>query len=101
MTNPFTSPPFPPPGEQYDPERLTDILLALEAPQHVMAWLQNHFDGVQPLAFLAPEAREALGNRFDRLAVNIPRLVITSLGERLRVTGFDGGGGGAVGAGGV
>lgn len=90
MTDPFISPPFPPLGELYDPERLTDILLALEAPQHVMAWLQNHFDGVQPLAFLAPEAREALGNRFDRLAVNIPRLAVTSIGERLRVTGFDG-----------
>jgi hypothetical protein len=90
MTNPFASPPFPPPGDQYDPERLTNIVLALEAVQHTFAWLQNHFDGVQPLAFLAPEASAALGARFDRLAVNIPRLVVTSIAERLRITGFDG-----------
>ena len=90
MTNPFTSPPFPPPGDQHDPERLTNILLALEAPQHWFAWLTDHYDGVHPLSFLAPEARQALGSRFDRLAVNIPRLVITSIAERLRLTGFDG-----------
>jgi hypothetical protein len=90
MSNPFTSPPFPPPGDAYDPERLTNIILALEAPQHWFAWLSDHYDGVHPLSFLAPEAREALGRRFDRLAVNIPRLVITSIAERLRLTGFDG-----------
>lgn len=90
VTNPFTSPPFPPVGEQYDPERLTDILLALDAPQHWMVWLQNHFDGLSRVAFMAPEARVELGDRFDRLVVNIPRLAITSLVERLRVSGFGG-----------
>lgn len=90
LTNPLTSPPFPSPGDQHDPERLTNILLALEAPQHILVWLQQHYDGLSPLAFLSPEARQALGNRFDRLAVNIPRLVVTSIAERLRITGFDG-----------
>ena len=59
MTNPFTSPPFPPPGDQYDPERLTNIILALGAVQHTLVYLQNHFDGTNPLAFLAPEAADA------------------------------------------
>ena len=90
MTNPFTSPPFPPPGDQHDPERLTNIILALEAVQHTLVYLQNHFDGMSPLAFLSPEAKQALGGRFDRLAVNIPRLTITCQAERLRITGWDG-----------
>lgn len=90
LTNPFTSPPFPPPGDQYDPERLTNIILALEAVQHTLVYLQNHFDGTNPLAFLAPEAKQTLGDRLGRLVVNVPRLVITSQAERLRITGWDG-----------
>jgi hypothetical protein len=51
--------------------------------------LEQYYRGEQPLAFLSPEAKKALGTRFDRLAVNLPRLAVTSIGERLRVTGFD------------
>ncbi len=52
--------------------------------------LDRYYDGTQPLAFLPPEAREALGTRFGRMASNIPRLAVTALAERLRVTGFTG-----------
>lgn len=48
----------------------------------------RYYSGRQPLAYLAPEARTALGNRFGRMASNIPRLAVTALSERLRVTGF-------------
>ena len=48
----------------------------------------RYYRGQQPLAYLAPEARTALGNRFGRMASNIPRLAVTALSERLRVTGF-------------
>jgi hypothetical protein len=44
----------------------------------------------QPLAFLSPESKAALSNRFGRIASNIPRLAVNSLAERLRVTGFVG-----------
>jgi hypothetical protein len=40
------------------------------------------------LAFLAPEAKTALGNRFGRMASNVPRLAVTALAERLRINGF-------------
>lgn len=40
------------------------------------------------MSFLAPEAKAALGNRFATMNSNIPRLAVTSLAERLRVTGF-------------
>ncbi|WP_044080346.1 phage portal protein [Mycobacterium canetti] len=49
-----------------------------------------YYRGEQPLAFLSPEAKTALGDRFGRMASNIPRLAVTALAERLRVTGFTG-----------
>lgn len=52
--------------------------------------LDAYYAGRQPLAFLAPEAKAALGTRFGRMASNIPRLAVTALAERLRVTGFTG-----------
>ncbi len=52
--------------------------------------LDRYYEGRQPLAFLAPEAKKALGSRFGRMASNIPRLAVTALAERLRVTGFTG-----------
>ncbi|WP_204808838.1 phage portal protein [Mycobacterium riyadhense] len=49
-----------------------------------------YYRGEQPLAFLSPEAKLALGQRFGRMASNIPRLAVTALAERLRITGFTG-----------
>lgn len=50
--------------------------------------LRNYYEGRQPLTFLSPEAKAALGSRFGRMASNLPRLAVTSLAERLRITGF-------------
>ena len=62
-----------------------------EAEGHLVT-LDRYYAGEQPLTFLAPEAKEALGDRFARMCSNIPRLAVTSLAERLRVTGFTRGG---------
>lgn len=67
---------------------LTALLQQLDQPAATYQRLNNYYNGNQPLAYLAPEARLALGNRFGQMASNIPRLVVTSLSERLRVTGF-------------
>lgn len=72
------------------PDELTALLGELSAPAHRYAELDLYYAGRQPLAFLAPEAKKALGNRFGRMVSNIPRLAIASLAERLRVTGFTG-----------
>jgi hypothetical protein len=93
MTNPMASPPFPPTNDNL--ELLTELLLALDEVQHIYAFLVMHFEGAAPLAFLAPEAREALGNRFDRFNVNLCRLVVTSIAERLRLSGWGGADGAA------
>ncbi len=50
--------------------------------------LDRYWSGTQPAAFLAPQAREALGDRLGRLTVNFPKLAVTSLAERLQVAGF-------------
>lgn len=71
-------------------DMLTTMLQKLEAPAARFDTLERYYTGRQPLAFLAPEARKALGDRFGRMASNLPRLAVTSLAERLRVTGFEG-----------
>lgn len=77
-------------GTTTQPDELTALLAELNAPAHRYAELDRYYTGRQPLAFLAPEAQRALGNRFGRMVSNIPRLAIGSLSERLRVTGFTG-----------
>lgn len=69
---------------------LTSLLQRIDEPAAKYADLDRYYTGTQPLAFLSPESRRALGDRFGRLATNLPRLAVTSLAERLRVTGFTG-----------
>lgn len=69
---------------------LTTLLQQLDAPVAAHERLNRYYAGDAPLSFLAPEARTALGNRLTTLPVNIPRLVVDSIAERLRVTGFTG-----------
>lgn len=69
---------------------LTTLLQKIDEPAARYSDLDRYYAGLQPLAFLSPEARKALGDRFGRLATNLPRLAVTSLAERLRVTGFTG-----------
>ncbi len=69
---------------------LTTLAQRLDEPTARHTELDLYYTGRQPLAFLAPEAKEALGTRFGRMASNIPRLAVTALAERLRVTGFTG-----------
>ena len=50
--------------------------------------LSQYYAGEQPLAFLSPDAKKQIGQRFDRIATNLPRLAVSAIAERLRVTGF-------------
>lgn len=71
-------------------ELLVELMQRLDAPAARYADLDRYYRGEQPLSFLSPEAKVALGNRFGRMASNIPRLAVTALAERLRITGFAG-----------
>src|SRR5690625_7303529 len=74
-------------------ELLNSLLQKLDAPSGRFAQLDRYYAGEQPLAFLSPDSKEALGDRLSRMSVNIPKLAVTALAERLRVIGFarDGG----------
>ncbi|UHJ58034.1 phage portal protein [Mycolicibacterium fortuitum] len=69
---------------------LEDLLQRLNEPAARYADLDRYYQGKQPLAFLSPEAKVALGNRFGIMSSNITRLAVTALAERLRLTGFAG-----------
>lgn len=73
-------------------DKLAQLLSVLDADQARLVQLEKYYRGEQPLAFLAPESKAALGNRLDRIASNIPRLAVASLAERLRINGFTGDG---------
>jgi hypothetical protein len=73
-----------------NPDLLVELLHTLDAPQWRFKQLLEYYSGTQPLSFLNPDDRAALGNRLPRMVANIPRLAVTSLAERLRVTGFEG-----------
>lgn len=69
-------------------ELLLKLLQKLDEPLARYSLLDNYYTGNQPLAFLSPESKTALGNRFGRMASNLPRLAVTALAERLRIIGF-------------
>ncbi len=73
-----------------DTDLLTLLIRRLNEPLARYSSLNAYYEGRQPLAFLSPEAKTALGNRFGVMASNIPRLAVTALAERLRITGFAG-----------
>lgn len=55
---------------------------------HTVTTADRYYRGEQPLAFLAPEARKALGDRLTRAEANYCRLVTHAIADRLLVTGF-------------
>lgn len=69
---------------------LTQLLQKLDEPSAKYNMLDKYYAGESPISYLAPEAAEALGNRLRKVSVNIPRLLVDSVAERLRVVGFVG-----------
>lgn len=67
---------------------LTGLLQRIDENEPRYSVLDKYYGGTPPLSFLAPEARAALGSRFGRMGSNLCRLAVTSLSERLRLTGF-------------
>lgn len=84
MTTPNTIPLIPVTRDDW----LLKTMQKLDQPLARYSLLDTYYTGNQPLAFLSPESKTALGNRFGRMASNIPRLAVTALTERLQITGF-------------
>ena len=73
-----------------DVEKLARVLAVIDEGAARRTLREQYYRAEQPLAFLAPEARAAIGKRFGRVATNICQVAVTSMAERLRVTGFTG-----------
>lgn len=73
-------------------ETLRELLGKLDEPTARYSTLDRYYAGDGPLTFVAPDARVALANRVNRLSVNIPRVLVDAVAERLRVVGFTGSG---------
>ncbi|RIK16411.1 MAG: hypothetical protein DCC50_04985 [Acidobacteria bacterium] len=71
-----------------DLDNLTAILQRIDEKAATYSTLTAYYEGRQPLTFLSPEARAALNNRLSAVSVNIPRLLVDSISERLRITGL-------------
>lgn len=69
-------------------EQIKKLNEKLNESRPVLRGLDQYYAGEQPAAFMSEKSREALGNRLQRMAVNIPRVTVTSLQERLELTGF-------------
>lgn len=68
-------------------DTLTSILQRLDEKAALHSRLTAYYEGRQPLTFLCPEARAALNDRLSAVSVNVPRLLVDSIAERLRITG--------------
>lgn len=68
--------------------QIVGLMQKLDEPAANDAELDRYYEGRQPVAFLSPESRKALGNRLTRIVSNIPRVAVQALAERLRVISF-------------
>lgn len=75
-------------------ETLNKLIARLDEHEPRATLLDKYYAGQQPLAFLSPEAKTALGDRLTSMSSNVCRVAVTALAERLRVTGFTRGGAG-------
>jgi len=64
------------------------LMERIDARQPELNRLDAYWAGRQPAAFLSSRSREALDQTLQRMAVNIPRLAVESLVERLTVVGW-------------
>lgn len=69
---------------------LETLTRQMDEQQLRLSRLDQYANGEQPLAYLGAAARDAIGPGFHRLAVNVPRVLVNALAERLRVQGFYG-----------
>lgn len=69
-------------------DTLTKLIQRLDEHEPRATLLDRYYAGEQPLAFLSPEAKTALGDRLTTMSSNVCRVAVSALSERLRVTGF-------------
>lgn len=69
---------------------LHTLIARLDADASQRARLDSYYAGTNPLTYLSDESKAALSDRLSRVSVNIPRLLVDSISERLAVTDITG-----------
>jgi hypothetical protein len=64
------------------------LALALDTDYGILTKCDNYYRGRQPLAYLDPDVKAAIGNRLPAVHINWPRIVVDALEQRLDVTGM-------------
>lgn len=67
---------------------LQEHLEKLDEQRKATRAIRLHWENKSPAAWLSQESRDALGGQFSKLAVNYPRLVVSSRVDRLKLRGF-------------
>lgn len=73
---------------QTETEQLHELLERVELRTGQLDGLAKAWNGERPAAWLSAKSREALDGKLSRLGVNLPRLGVRALAERIRVDGF-------------
>lgn len=69
-------------------EQFRSLIGRIESKRGRTSTLANYVNGSPRRAYLSTESRKALEGQIDRLSVNWPRLILTSMSDRLRVQGL-------------
>lgn len=64
------------------------LSLALDSDYAALTKADNYYRGKQPLAYLDPDVRRAVGSRLSPVTINWPRIVVEALEQRLDVVGM-------------
>lgn len=67
---------------------LTDLSRKLDTQRAALKKADQYYEGEQPIAYLADEVREMVGDRLADVVLNWPEVVVDSLEQRLDVEGF-------------
>lgn len=69
-------------------DTLTLLRARLDRETPELERLNSHYEGTQPLSYMAPELLMELGDRMRQVIIHWPELVIDSVEERLDIEGF-------------
>lgn len=64
------------------------LALDLDSDYALLTRCDNYYRGKQPLAYLDPEVRRAVGSRLAPVVLNWPRILVDAMEQRLDVEGF-------------
>lgn len=69
-------------------QQLREDLERIETRTHALRDLRAHWNGNPAAAFMSEKSRDALDHQLTRLAINFPRLLVSSYVDRMNLTGF-------------